>query len=75
MPTKAEPRTLDEALQAKDWSQHDLANAIGVDASLVSKWSRREVMPRLVNANKAAHALGITTNLLERLTRPTGKAA
>lgn len=70
MPADSDPQSLTEILDARNWSLGDLARAVPVSPSLVSKWARREVSPSLHFANRVAEILGITTALLEQLTAP-----
>jgi transcriptional regulator with XRE-family HTH domain len=54
-------RLLAEAMKAKGWEEGDLAEASGINQSLIGRYLRAEVDVGQKNAPRLAKALGIDT--------------
>lgn len=59
---KSGPEMAKRALKEKDWSQQDLAIALGVNPSAVCRWLKGRKSPGLANAVKLYKLLGVPTD-------------
>lgn len=50
--------------EAKGLSQNDLAEALGIDQSAVSKWESGKAEPTLFNVRRLANILGVEPGAL-----------
>ncbi|NEK54613.1 helix-turn-helix domain-containing protein [Rhizobium leguminosarum] len=51
--------------QSRDWSQTDLANAVGTSQTCIHNWENDNTYPRPANMAALANALGVTQRFLE----------
>lgn len=57
-------RNIHEQRAARDWSQRDLADKIGVTPQAVSKWEKGQTAPSRRNQARLAGAFGLSVRLL-----------